>query len=112
MDAGACPALPCPLSVRACRQGLLETYTFSRVLDHAATQAEAYRGMLYPLVEDFVNFRSRNNVLMAYGASGTGKTFTIQGTAAAPGRVPRALQKIFLVSAHVCVCGACPHPGR
>lgn len=35
--------------------------------------------------------------LLTYGASGTGKTFTLMGTVAAPGLVPRSLEYVFKV---------------
>lgn len=35
--------------------------------------------------------------LLTYGASGSGKTFTLMGTVAAPGLVPRSLEYVFKV---------------
>lgn len=35
--------------------------------------------------------------LMTYGASGSGKTYTLMGTEDAPGLVPRSLEYIFKV---------------
>lgn len=36
-----------------------------------------------------------NSVTMAYGITAAGKTFTLEGSRAAPGLVPRALQELF-----------------
>ncbi|KAF9611878.1 hypothetical protein IFM89_036661 [Coptis chinensis] len=37
-----------------------------------------------------------NNVcILAYGQTGTGKTFTMEGTSKQPGIVPQALEKLF-----------------
>ena len=39
-----------------------------------------------------------SGVLMAYGISGAGKTFTVEGTKAQPGVVPQALAMLFEVA--------------
>lgn len=36
--------------------------------------------------------------LQAYGASGTGKSYTMQGTAAQPGMIPRTLSRLYQAS--------------
>lgn len=40
-------------------------------------------------------FRGDDAVLFAYGATGSGKTFTIQGKRDSPGIGPRVLQTVF-----------------
>ena len=48
-------------------------------------------------VQHLVEDRQANGVIMAYGISGAGKTFTIEGTRAQPGVVPQALALLFEV---------------
>lgn len=48
-------------------------------------------------VQHLVEDRQANGVIMAYGISGAGKTFTIEGTKAQPGVVPQALALLFEV---------------
>ena len=48
-------------------------------------------------VQHLVEDRQANGVIMAYGISGAGKTFTIEGTKAQPGVVPQALSLLFEV---------------
>lgn len=36
-----------------------------------------------------------NFTLLTYGASGSGKTYTLMGTVGAPGLVPRSLEYVF-----------------
>lgn len=38
-----------------------------------------------------------NFTLLTYGASGSGKTYTLMGTVASPGLVPRSLEYVFRV---------------
>lgn len=37
----------------------------------------------------------QNFTLLTYGASGSGKTYTLMGTVGAPGLVPRSLEYVF-----------------
>ncbi|MEW5299077.1 MAG: hypothetical protein WDW36_002126 [Sanguina aurantia] len=71
------------------------TYSFSRVFSESTTQAAYFQETAGPMVSDLLNFRHKVNVVMAYGSSGSGKTFTIEGTAEEAGLIPRAIQKIF-----------------
>ncbi|PNH04294.1 Kinesin-like protein tea2 [Tetrabaena socialis] len=57
-------------------------------------------------LSDLVGFHSATGVFMAYGASGTGKSYTMQGTAAHPGMVPRTLNRLYQMLAG----GGRPHP--
>jgi hypothetical protein len=45
-------------------------------------------------VEDLVSVHS-NYVMMAYGITGAGKTFTLEGPPSNPGVMPRALEHLF-----------------
>jgi len=48
-------------------------------------------------VDDLLHQRQPSAVVMAYGVTNAGKTFTMQGTAERPGLVPQALTHIFKV---------------
>jgi hypothetical protein len=50
-------------------------------------------------VEDLLQQRQPSAVVMAYGVTNAGKTFTMQGTPDRPGLVPQALTHIFKVGA-------------
>ena len=58
--------------------------------------------------------RQANGVIMAYGISGAGKNFTIEGTKAPPGVVPQALALLFEVGSPTCAVLALHsmHAGR
>lgn len=42
-----------------------------------------------------IPFEARNATIFCYGATGAGKTHTMQGTAAAPGIIPRAMRALL-----------------
>ena len=46
-----------------------------------------------PLVRDLLN--EKNGLLFTYGVTGSGKTHTMQGSAAESGLLPRAIDVIF-----------------
>ncbi|KAG5899545.1 hypothetical protein JTB14_008231 [Gonioctena quinquepunctata] len=60
---------------------------------NAMTRTYTFTKIFRPMVLGFIN--GRNSTLFTYGASGSGKTFTIVGTPAEPGLIPRALEYIF-----------------
>ncbi|RUP47030.1 hypothetical protein BC936DRAFT_146210 [Jimgerdemannia flammicorona] len=70
-----------------------ERYHFTRVFSDRATQKEFFDDIALPLVRDVLN--GRNSLLFAYGVTNSGKTYTIQGTRADGGLLPRALNVIF-----------------
>lgn len=55
--------------------------------------------VLYALVQvdDLLQQRQMSAVVMAYGVTNAGKTFTMQGAPDKPGLVPQALAHIFKV---------------
>lgn len=77
----------------AVRQQGHASFRFSNVLHQHATQADVFRHTTRHLVECFIAGRSA--VLLAYGHTGAGKTWTIQGNHAQPGTLPRALRLIL-----------------
>ncbi|KAI3438404.1 hypothetical protein D9Q98_000836 [Chlorella vulgaris] len=72
-----------------------QTYSFSRVFDCDTSQLEYYEQTAGPLVRDLLRNKQHNSVMMAYGITAAGKTYTIEGTKEAPGVMPRALVELF-----------------
>uniref|UniRef100_A0ABM5F8U9 Kinesin-like protein n=1 Tax=Pogona vitticeps TaxID=103695 RepID=A0ABM5F8U9_9SAUR len=73
-----------------------KTFTFDAVYDAAARQADLYDETVRPLVEAVL--QGFNGTLFAYGQTGTGKTYTMQGVWADPekrGVLPLAFEHIF-----------------
>ena len=46
-------------------------------------------------VRDLLRNPQHNSVMMAYGITAAGKTYTIEGTQQQPGVMPRALEALF-----------------
>lgn len=94
------PASSTELSVQPPANGFRKgaaafTYTFSTVFQPDATQAAYFDATTAPLVRQLLDFRHRSSVLMAYGSSGTGKTYSMEGPPEQPGILPRALHAVF-----------------
>ncbi|KAJ1311796.1 hypothetical protein OPQ81_010261 [Rhizoctonia solani] len=79
------------------------TYPFDRVFGPEADQALVYHDIVAPILEEVLN--GYNCTLFAYGQTGTGKTYTMQGDlsstltgnpSADAGIIPRTLHKLFL----------------
>ena len=71
-------------------------YTFTRVFDDAATQADVYEATTAPLVDAL--FAGRSALLFTYGVTNAGKSYTMMGDPedeAARGLMPRALNLIL-----------------
>ncbi|GLI60047.1 hypothetical protein VaNZ11_001897 [Volvox africanus] len=76
------------------RDGAAAAFSFDGVFAGSEQQA-FFNTTVEPLVVDLVSMRIASSVYMAYGASGTGKSYTMQGTAEQPGVIPRTLQRLF-----------------
>ena len=59
--------------------------------------ANFFEGTAAPLVRAMVSGRQAENVIMSYGITSSGKTYTIEGTRAAPGLIYRAVALLFKV---------------
>ncbi|CAE6473630.1 unnamed protein product [Rhizoctonia solani] len=79
------------------------TYPFDRVFGPEADQALVFHDVVAPALEEVLN--GYNCTLFAYGQTGTGKTYTMQGDlsptltgnpSADAGIIPRTLHKLFL----------------
>ncbi|CAN9499518.1 unnamed protein product [Ophioblennius macclurei] len=81
-----------------------KTYTFDMVFDPSAKQIEVYRSVVVPILDEV--FMGYNCTVFAYGQTGTGKTFTMEGERSPndeftweedplAGIIPRTLHQIF-----------------
>jgi hypothetical protein len=69
------------------------TYTFDTVLTEHDSQAEVFDLTGRPLADALM--MGQNGLLFAYGITGAGKTYTIQGTESSPGVLPRLLEVLI-----------------
>lgn len=81
-----------------------KTYTFDMVFGPSAKQIEVYRSVVCPILDEVI--MGYNCTVFAYGQTGTGKTFTMEGERSADGEftweedplagiIPRTLHQIF-----------------
>ena len=56
---------------------LQKTFTFDLVYDWTSTQEQVYKETAFPIVESVLE--GYNGTIFAYGQTGTGKTFTMEG---------------------------------
>ncbi|XP_045129221.1 kinesin-like protein KIF23 isoform X1 [Portunus trituberculatus] len=70
-----------------------QLYKFGRVFGPSSSQKELFSRVAMPLVSDLVN--GRNGLLFAYGVTGSGKTYTMQGTPQDGGIIRRTLDVLF-----------------
>lgn len=82
---------------------IMKTFGFDKVFGPDATQIDVYRSVVCPLLEEVL--LGYNCTVFAYGQTGTGKTFTMQGEKSSEdcswdkepqaGIIPRAMQHLF-----------------
>eukprot|EP00096_Caligus_rogercresseyi_P016446 TRINITY_DN910_c0_g1_i2.p1 TRINITY_DN910_c0_g1~~TRINITY_DN910_c0_g1_i2.p1 ORF type:complete len:1078 (-),score=315.91 TRINITY_DN910_c0_g1_i2:356-3589(-) len=74
---------------------LTKTYSFNGVFEPEVPQGPVYARVVKPLIEQVM--MGYNCTVFAYGQTGTGKTFTMEGVPESPkaGVVPRALNDLF-----------------
>ncbi|KAI4463904.1 kinesin-like protein kif11 [Holotrichia oblita] len=75
-------------------------YVFDRVFDCHSSQQEIYNAVVSPLIPEVIS--GYNCTVFAYGQTGTGKTYTMEGfhdqdNQISSGIIPRALAQIFKV---------------
>ncbi|XP_028823220.1 kinesin-like protein KIF23 isoform X4 [Denticeps clupeoides] len=87
--------LHAPDGLKANRNGeFKETqYSFKKVFGVTTSQKELFEDVAKPLVDDLIH--GKNGLLFTYGVTGSGKTFTMTGSAGQGGLLPRALDMIF-----------------
>lgn len=81
---------------RAAPGELPKSFTFDAVYDASSKQADLYDETVRPLVDSVL--QGFNGTVFAYGQTGTGKTYTMQGTWVEPelrGVIPNAFEHIF-----------------
>jgi kinesin family protein 3/17 len=73
-----------------------KVFTFDSVYDWNSSQEEIFEETAYPIIDKVL--QGYNGTIFAYGQTGTGKTFTINGVPKDPvlkGIMPRAFEVIF-----------------
>ncbi|XP_010204819.2 kinesin-like protein KIF3C [Colius striatus] len=81
---------------RASPGELPKTFTFDAVYDASSKQADLYDETVRPLIDSVL--QGFNGTIFAYGQTGTGKTYTMQGAWAEPekrGIIPSSFEHIF-----------------
>jgi kinesin family protein 3/17 len=73
-------------------------YTFDHIFDMDSTQDDVYQIAAVPAVESLMS--GYNSTIFAYGQTGTGKTYTMEGfsykhSSPKKGLIPRAIENIF-----------------
>lgn len=82
-----------PESSRAFLSGKQMSYKFRKVFGEESSQAEVFKRVAKPLVADLMH--GRNGLLLTYGVTGSGKTYTMQGDGDDAGVMARAIKVIF-----------------
>nr|XP_045606968.1 kinesin-like protein KIF20B isoform X3 [Procambarus clarkii] len=72
---------------------LSQKFTFSHIYGPSTTQKELFDNATLGLVKDFIS--GQNCLLFTYGATNSGKTYTVQGTPTDQGILPRTLDVVF-----------------
>ncbi|MGH0156332.1 UNVERIFIED_CONTAM: hypothetical protein FKN15_035612 [Acipenser sinensis] len=75
---------------------LLKTFTFDAVYDASSKQSDLYDETVRPLIDSVL--QGFNGTIFAYGQTGTGKTYTMQGAWMDPekrGIIPNSFEHIF-----------------
>ncbi|XP_068082815.1 kinesin-like protein KIF20A [Anabrus simplex] len=76
------------------RNKVTETkYKFSKIFGPDTDQSTLFQDVCMPSLRGFI--RGDNCLLFAYGATNSGKTYTIQGTSDNPGIIPRTINVLF-----------------
>ncbi len=69
-------------------------YIFDAVFEHSSAQADVYKLVAEPLVDDLL--RGINCTVFAYGQTGSGKTFTMEGK-----RSKNAAQNVRIINSFI-----------
>ena len=69
-------------------------FSFTKILPSETDQAGLFNEIILPRLKNFL-LEGRSQLIFSYGATSSGKTFTIQGDSGRPGILPRALDVLF-----------------
>jgi len=72
---------------------MTHNFTFTHVFKPDTDQGQIFSAIVCPKVKDFLE--GQNQLLFTYGATSSGKTFTLQGVPGNSGIMPRAIDTIF-----------------
>ncbi|KAL1490454.1 hypothetical protein ABEB36_013143 [Hypothenemus hampei] len=72
---------------------LVKKFEFSHIFDVHTKQNNIFDLVIKERILSFIN--GHNSTIMVYGVSGSGKTYTMVGTAEEPGIIPRAIDYFF-----------------
>ncbi|KAI8825997.1 P-loop containing nucleoside triphosphate hydrolase protein [Fimicolochytrium jonesii] len=72
-----------------------ENYMFSKVYGEKTTQADLFAEVVGPMVDSVFKPGGYTGVVLAYGASNSGKTFTVNGTSENPGLLVRTIDSVL-----------------
>jgi kinesin family protein 18/19 len=68
-------------------------YTFDKAFHAHATNSDVYKGTIAPLITHALH--GINCTVFAYGATGSGKTYTMVGDSSDPGLMVRSIEALF-----------------
>ncbi|KAH6941042.1 hypothetical protein HPB50_012723 [Hyalomma asiaticum] len=91
-----CTAGQCTLTNPADRSAPAKTFCFDGAYDANSTTEQIYDDIVYPIVESVSE--GYNGTVFAYGQTGCGKSFSMQGTPRVPqqkGIIPRSFEHVF-----------------
>lgn len=72
---------------------IIKKFSFDKIFDGSTAQSTIFDENVKINVFQFIN--GLNSTIMSYGASGSGKTYTMLGKDHEPGLIPRSLEYIF-----------------
>ena len=85
-------------TIVALRRGIIEQqYLFEHVFDKDDSQRDVFQRTAQPMIESLL--AGQDGLIFAYGATGSGKSFTVGGLPHNPGLVPRTIDYLFKVLA-------------
>ncbi|KAK3246715.1 hypothetical protein CYMTET_43762 [Cymbomonas tetramitiformis] len=71
------------------------SYSFSRVFAPQTEQEEFFQDTAAPLVRSVLKREKHKAVIMTYGITSAGKTYTMEGTSSEPGVIVRSLRMLY-----------------
>ena len=74
-------------------RGQTKVFDFNQIFQDNATQEDVFQNSIFPLLNSIQE--GRDLLFFAYGVTGAGKTFTIEGTETNPGILPRTISCIL-----------------